>query len=215
MEQQVRSLLILVQELSATDNQSETSEYSHSSSSSASDTLEQCAEDLHEYVQLLNELHPSIETLLQLSEEVPRQPEPDQAEPTAPMIFSDIIQSKFKKAPGTLVETLGRLNFERSNRMAAARESNLAATEESSDMVDQGEKSTAFHDSGLGTNTGSGKVEICKHYADHLEEIAIAASPLEVADEGNTDESSGYGDWQFPTEGWLQPTRLSDVAEEE
>lgn len=38
--------------------------------------------------------------------------------------------------------------------------------------------------------TGSGRIEICKHYADHLEDIAIAASPLEVEDDEEEDADS-------------------------
>ena len=43
--------------------------------------------------------------------------------------------------------------------------------------------------------TGEGMVEICRHYADHLEDIAIAASPLDVdSDEGSdTDLEKSHG----------------------
>jgi hypothetical protein len=43
--------------------------------------------------------------------------------------------------------------------------------------------------------TGEGMVEICRHYADHLEDIAIAASPLDInSDEGSdTDSEKTHG----------------------
>jgi hypothetical protein len=37
------------------------------------DTLQQCIADLHEYIQLLNELHPTIESLLPITEDAPGQ----------------------------------------------------------------------------------------------------------------------------------------------
>jgi hypothetical protein len=38
--------------------------------------------------------------------------------------------------------------------------------------------------------TGEGLVEICKHYADHLEDVAIAASPLTMDSDDDSDTDS-------------------------
>ncbi|PVH95306.1 hypothetical protein DM02DRAFT_164178 [Periconia macrospinosa] len=321
----------LVQEIKKTDDESEMSESSVTSNNSTNDTLQQCANDLYEYVQLLNELHPSIEAFLPLAEEHAVIPEEHESELTAPMMFSNLIRSKYDQAPMALISSLGQLNFERYNRMAEAREKNLADVDEQPATQEElEEKSTIFHDSGLGSSlpssaartnnapspaapsvaarpvaprsiapssitasslaftvagktryrlprlpkdaatmlfscnfcakkvsftnerawqqhllqdllpysclepgctkinevfatrklwirhlerehgvnaqspprlcllcqnyTGSGRVQICRHYADHLEDIAIAASPLEVADEEESDDDSNKSD---------------------
>lgn len=154
-DEQAQHLMTILQDLRSIDSQSDTSEYSSSDSSSEIDTLQQCAEDLHEYVQLLHEMHPSIEAFVPLSEDHATLSGPDHPERTASMIFADLIRSKFARAQDDLVNDLGQLNFDRYNRMAIAREHNLSAVEEVPEYIEAGEKSTVFHDSGLGSSMPS------------------------------------------------------------
>jgi hypothetical protein len=119
------------------------------------DTLQQCIDDLHEYIQLLNELHPTIESILPLSEDVPGPSLMEATDRGAYLYFSDIVRSKFEKVPEALADLLGKLNLERYNRMAATRKSNLTSgydIYETPQVASIGRKSTSFYDSGVGSS---------------------------------------------------------------
>ena len=116
------------------------------------DTLQQCIADLYEYIQLLNELHPTIESLLPMTEDAPGPSLKEATDRGACFYFSDIIRSKFKNAPDALADHLGRLNLERYNRMAAARDENLMRGHDAYEVPQTdsvGPKTTSFHDSGV------------------------------------------------------------------
>ena len=127
---------------------------STSDESSSSDSFSQCVTDLHNYVQLLGELHASIEPLLPILEDQPDKIAQDGTQDGASMFYADIIRQKFTDAPTTLIDILGKLNLERFTRMATMREHNLAAPEVVQD-VSKGPSSTYFHDSGLGSSLPS------------------------------------------------------------
>lgn len=120
------------------------------SDTESEDTLQQCVTDIQEYIQLLNELHPSIESFLELLEDAPGPSLAEAANRGAFLYFSDIIRSKFKEAPEALADTLGRLNLERYNRMAAARDVNLGREYDFPQTNSIEAPSTSFHDSGIG-----------------------------------------------------------------
>ncbi|KAF2874548.1 hypothetical protein BDV95DRAFT_604718 [Massariosphaeria phaeospora] len=119
------------------------------------DTLHECIADLQEYVQLLNELHSSIESFLPLSEDAQGATLKEAADHGAYLYFSDIVRSRYKEAPEALADRLGQLNLERYNRLAAARDVNLQSEMESYEISQTSSelpKSTLFHDSGLGSS---------------------------------------------------------------
>jgi hypothetical protein len=53
------------------------------------DTLQQCIADHHEYIQLLNELHPTIESLLPITEDAPGPSPKEVTDREASFSFSD------------------------------------------------------------------------------------------------------------------------------
>jgi hypothetical protein len=110
------------------------------------DTIDQCAAELHEYIQLLNELHPSIEAWVPLREQSPEPSHEESFRHSASLFHSNMIRTKFKNAPEYLVEALGQLNFERHMRLFDARNSEIERSHE----TPQTAKSTSFHDSGIG-----------------------------------------------------------------
>jgi hypothetical protein len=95
--------------------------------SSSQSSWTQCAADLSDYIQLLNELHPSIESCVPVQEaNADPNPAPEkQLHDSASSFYKDIIRTKFTGAPPTLVNTLADLNFERYLRLANARHKTL------------------------------------------------------------------------------------------
>lgn len=120
------------------------------------DSLQECLSDLLDYVQLLGELHPSIEAHIPLLEDAPGLTPDEAADRAAHLLFSDMIRSKFSAAPDTLVDLLGRLNLDRFTRLAESREKNQKNEFEIPETASIELKSSSFLDSGLGSSLPPG-----------------------------------------------------------
>jgi hypothetical protein len=119
---------------------------------SEEDSWSQCAEELQDYVQLLNELHPSIESWVTLREQSPEPTTEDIFQHSASRIYSEMVRTKFRDAPEELIDVLGDLNYKRYMRLADARNEQFAEVEEVPEAEPLPEKSTSFHDSGIGSS---------------------------------------------------------------
>lgn len=113
------------------------------------DDLKQCAEELHDYVQLLNELHPSIESWVNIHELGPEPTAEDLFQHSASSYYSAKVRAKYIEAPEVLVEALGELNYERYKRLADSRDQNLSTHDE---VHEREAKSASFKDSGIGSS---------------------------------------------------------------
>jgi hypothetical protein len=111
-----------------------------------------CAEELQDYVQLLNELHPSIESWVTLREQSPEPTSEDIFQHSASRIYSEMVRTKFSAASETLVDVLGDLNYKRYVRLADARNEQFAEAEEVPEAEELPEKSASFNDSGIGSS---------------------------------------------------------------
>ncbi|KAF2122842.1 hypothetical protein BDV96DRAFT_8996 [Lophiotrema nucula] len=117
--------------------------------------MQQCLEDIQEYVQLLNELHPSIEAFLDLSEDHSVPTFKDASDRGAYLYFSDIVRTRFSAISEELADALGMLNLERYNRMSAEREANLKTSLDVPETESVAPKTVSFHDSGIGSSVPS------------------------------------------------------------
>jgi hypothetical protein len=116
------------------------------------DTWSSCAEELHSYVELLNELHPSIEAWVTLREQSPAPSSDDLFQYSASRFHSDMVRSKFRDAPEKLANVLGDLNYKRYVRLHNARTEQSEKSEMASQVETLPEKSVSFHDSGIGSS---------------------------------------------------------------
>lgn len=120
-------------------------------------SLKECISTITEYIGLLNELHPSIEALRPLSDSQGTVASALDAEPVEYSYFSDHVRSKFSAIPHDLANALGKLNFDRMNRMSAMRKANLIADTPILQTTSVVAPSTAYRskDSGLGSSIHS------------------------------------------------------------
>jgi hypothetical protein len=116
------------------------------------DSWSLCAEELQDYVQLLNELHPSIESWVTLREQSPEPTSKDIFQHSASQIYSEMVRTKFSDAPEALLDILGDLNYKRYMRLADARNEQFAEAEEVPEADPLPEKSASFNDSGIGSS---------------------------------------------------------------
>jgi hypothetical protein len=119
---------------------------------SEEDSWSLCLDELHDYVQLLNELHPSIESWVSLREQSPEPTSADVVQQSVSRIYSEMVRTKFSDAPEELVDALGDLNYKRYVRLADARNEQFAEVEEVLEVEVLPEKSASFHDSGIGSS---------------------------------------------------------------
>lgn len=127
----------------------------------SADTLQQCITDIEEYVQLLNELHSTIESYLPLVEDVPDLFHEKGFDHAAYKWYSEKVRLSFNDAPDALVDQLGRLNLERYKRLAESRDAHLGDEDNSHEVPmapSIGLKSASFYDSGIGSSIPSMRV---------------------------------------------------------
>ena len=119
--------------------------------------MSQWVTELGEYVQLLNELHPSIESWpgVTLHEHRPSPPAEDAFRDSSSLFYSDMVRSKFRRAPNSLVDALGDLNLERFLRLADARNGVVEQPSESPETASVVQKSASFQYSCLGSSLPS------------------------------------------------------------
>jgi hypothetical protein len=116
------------------------------------DTWSLCAEELHDYVELLNELHPSLEAWVSLREQSPEHTSEDLLQYGASRFHSHMVRAKFRDIPETLADVLGDLNFKRYIRLANARTEQFTKLERARKIETLPENSTSFRDSGIGSS---------------------------------------------------------------
>ncbi|KAH8716762.1 hypothetical protein GQ44DRAFT_775894 [Phaeosphaeriaceae sp. PMI808] len=117
------------------------------------DSWDLCAEDLHDYIELLNELHPSIESWVPLREQGPKPLHEGGSQQSVALMYTEMIRSKFEGAPETLVTVLGDLNYQRYMRLAECRDLNLQKSDQA--IESESTPATLFHDSGIGSSMPS------------------------------------------------------------
>jgi hypothetical protein len=114
------------------------------------DTWDQCTTDISDYVQMLGELHPTIESWVPVRERSPSPASEDDIYTSASMFYTEMIRAKFTTAPSALVEALGELNLERYLRLTRSRTER--AGDELPEPAPEVAKSVSFHDSGIGSS---------------------------------------------------------------
>jgi hypothetical protein len=114
------------------------------------DTWDQCITHISDYVQMLGELHPTVESWVPVRERSPSPASEDDTYTSASMFYTNMILAKFTTAPSTLVEALGELNLERYLRLTRSRIAR--AGDELPEPAPAVAKSVSFHDSGIGSS---------------------------------------------------------------